>query len=123
MEETNANNETLWYVAHTRPRCEKKIVEYCRREGLPTTLPLYKSVKKYRGKVLTFHSAAVCGPRTRVFRCLRLFLPSGERWRKGGGRIKGLAWNRLCRGGWRVGKFKAQRTKLKGMAKLHTRRT
>ena len=55
MDETNANNETLWYVAHTRPRCEKKIVEYCRREGLPTTLPLYKSVKKYRGKVLTFH--------------------------------------------------------------------
>lgn len=46
--------ETLWFVAHTRPRCEKKLVEYCRRESLPTTLPLYKSVKKYRGKTVTF---------------------------------------------------------------------
>ncbi len=46
--------ETLWFVAHTRPRCEKKLVEYCRREALPTTLPLYKSVKKYRGKTVTF---------------------------------------------------------------------
>jgi len=43
-----------WFVAHTRPRCEKKLVEYCEREGLPTTLPLYRSVKKYRGKKVTF---------------------------------------------------------------------
>ncbi len=43
-----------WYVAHTRPRCEKKLAEYCSREGLKVTLPLYKSVKKYPGKIVTF---------------------------------------------------------------------
>ena len=46
--------ELAWYVAHTRPRCEKKLAEYCTREGCSVTLPLYKSVKKYPGKVVTF---------------------------------------------------------------------
>ena len=43
-----------WYVAHTRPRCEKKLVDYCQREGFETKLPLYRSVKKYRGKTAVF---------------------------------------------------------------------
>jgi transcriptional antiterminator RfaH len=44
----------VWLVAHTRPRCEKKVVGYCEDLGVATTLPLYKSVKKYRGKTVTF---------------------------------------------------------------------
>lgn len=44
----------LWLVAHTRPRCEKKVAEFCQREGLEPTLPLYRSVKTYRGKRLVF---------------------------------------------------------------------
>lgn len=47
--------EVRWLVAHTRPRCEKKVADYCAREGLRTTLPLYRSVKRYRGKKLVFH--------------------------------------------------------------------
>jgi len=47
-------SDLLWHVAHTRPRCEKKLVQYCEREGFQTTLPLYRSVKKYRGKKLVF---------------------------------------------------------------------
>lgn len=43
-----------WYVAHTRPRREKKLADYCRREGFSVTLPLYKSVKNYRGKTVVF---------------------------------------------------------------------
>ncbi len=46
--------EIAWYVVHTRPRCEKKLAEYCKREGLAVTLPCYHSVKKYRGKKVTF---------------------------------------------------------------------
>ncbi len=46
--------ELLWFVAHTRPRCEKKLAEYCERESLAATLPCYRSVKKYRGKKVTF---------------------------------------------------------------------
>lgn len=47
-------SELLWFVAHTRPRCEKKLVQYCAREGFPTTLPLYRSPRKYRGKKVVF---------------------------------------------------------------------
>src|SRR2546427_13034565 len=47
-------NELFWYVAHTRPRREKKLAEYCQREGLLATLPCYRSVHKYRGKTVTF---------------------------------------------------------------------
>lgn len=46
--------ELAWYVAHTRPRCEKKVADFCKREGFHVTLPLFKSLKKYPGKVVTF---------------------------------------------------------------------
>lgn len=51
----DAANPVRWYVAHTRPRREKKLAEYCEREGFSATLPTYRSVKKYRGKTLVFH--------------------------------------------------------------------
>jgi transcription antitermination factor NusG len=46
--------ENLWFVAHVRPRCEKKLQEFCHREGFSTTLPFFKSVKKYRRKKVEF---------------------------------------------------------------------
>jgi transcription antitermination factor NusG len=45
-----------WYVVHTRPRCEKKLVQYCQREHIATTLPCIKRAHKYRGKTATFQS-------------------------------------------------------------------
>ena len=47
-------SEPIWYVAHTRPRREKKLVEYCADLGVATTLPCYQAVHKYRGKKVTF---------------------------------------------------------------------
>jgi transcription antitermination factor NusG len=47
-------NELLWFVAHTRPRCEKKLVRYCERQQFSTTLPCYRAVHKYRGKTVAF---------------------------------------------------------------------
>jgi len=47
-------DELLWFVAHTRPRCEKKLAQYAQREGISATLPCYRSVHKYRGKTVTF---------------------------------------------------------------------
>ncbi|MDA1273893.1 MAG: hypothetical protein O2960_07565 [Verrucomicrobia bacterium] len=47
-------SEIIWYVAHTRPRCEKKLADYCERESIAVTLPLFRSVKKYRGKKVVF---------------------------------------------------------------------
>jgi len=47
--------ELDWYVAHVRPRCEKKLVEHGKIYNFSTTLPTYSSTKKDRGKVVTFH--------------------------------------------------------------------
>ncbi len=44
----------LWYVAHTRPRCEKKMLQFCERKNLAVTLPCYRSAHKYRGKMVVF---------------------------------------------------------------------
>lgn len=63
----------LWFVAHTRPRCEKKLTDYCARQGWEATLPTYRSVKKYRGKSEVFHKPLFPGY---VF--LRLLLPQRQ---------------------------------------------
>jgi transcription antitermination factor NusG len=47
-------SEVRWFVAHTKPRREKKVVEYCQRHGLAATLPCYDSAHKYRGKTVVF---------------------------------------------------------------------
>jgi len=47
-------SDLLWFVAHTKPRCEKKLVEYCKRNALAATLPCYDSAHKYRGKTVVF---------------------------------------------------------------------
>jgi transcription antitermination factor NusG len=47
-------SEQRWFVAHTRPRREKKLMAYCERQGLAATLPCYESAHKYRGKTVVF---------------------------------------------------------------------
>lgn len=46
--------ELLWFVAHTKPRREKRLVEHCQRQSIATTLPCYSSAHKYRGKTVVF---------------------------------------------------------------------
>lgn len=41
-------------MAHTRPRREKKLVDYCLRQTIAATLPCYDSAHKYRGKTVVF---------------------------------------------------------------------
>ena len=48
-------SQLLWYCVHTRPRCEKKLLQYCEREQLHACLPCYRAAHKYRGKVVLFH--------------------------------------------------------------------
>jgi len=47
-------SELRWFVAHTRPRTEKKLAEYCARHAILATLPCYDSPHKYRGKTVVF---------------------------------------------------------------------
>lgn len=44
----------LWFAAHTRPRREKKLAQYCERAELAVTLPCYRAAHKYRGKTVVF---------------------------------------------------------------------
>lgn len=41
-------------MAHTRPRREKKLVEFCQRQSIAATLPCVDSAHKYRGKTVVF---------------------------------------------------------------------
>lgn len=61
MVDAPASDAVIWFVAHTRPRCEKKVVHYCADLGFQTTLPCYKSVRKYRGKKVTFEKPLFAG--------------------------------------------------------------
>jgi transcriptional antiterminator RfaH len=47
-------SELPWFVAHTKPRREKKLVQHCLRHGIAVTLPCYNSAHKYRGKTVVF---------------------------------------------------------------------
>ena len=47
-------SDLFWFVAHTRPRCEKKLLQFCEREGLFASLPCYRAVHKCRGKTVVF---------------------------------------------------------------------
>ena len=47
-------SELFWFVAHTRPRREKKLFDYCSRLGIFASLPCYDSAHKYRGKTVVF---------------------------------------------------------------------
>jgi transcriptional antiterminator RfaH len=51
---TSAAGVLRWFVAHTKPRCEKKLLACCQREKMAATLPCYSSVHKYRGKSVVF---------------------------------------------------------------------
>ena len=44
-----------WFVAHTKPRCEKKLKLWCDSKSIINSLPTYPSAHKYRGKEVTFH--------------------------------------------------------------------
>lgn len=48
-------DESIWHVAHTRPRCEKKLRHWCQREAFICHLPTFPSVRKYLRKEVTFH--------------------------------------------------------------------
>lgn len=44
-----------WHVLHTRPRCEKKLEDYCRVYRLEHYLPLRKEVKVYQRRKVEVH--------------------------------------------------------------------
>ncbi|NLH93921.1 MAG: hypothetical protein GX466_06860 [Candidatus Cloacimonetes bacterium] len=61
-----------WEVIHTKPRCEKKLAEYARRNGITYYLPQMDSKRVYQRRVVSFtkpmfpsYLFCVLGPRSR----------------------------------------------------------
>lgn len=54
FDQVQEETDVVWYVAHTRPRCEKKLRLYLDREMIYNVLPTIQSVHKYRGKTVSF---------------------------------------------------------------------
>lgn len=50
-----ADTGSPWWVIHTRPRCEKKMDEWFRRQGMEHYLPVRPKIRLYPGKQVTFH--------------------------------------------------------------------
>jgi len=42
----------LWTAAHTKPRCEKVVAEYCDRHDLSFYLPLRRRAKRYQRRLV-----------------------------------------------------------------------
>lgn len=54
VDDFQSDTKSLWHVLHVRPRCEKKVADYCKVEGVEHYLPLRKESKIYqRRKVVT----------------------------------------------------------------------
>ena len=50
-----------WVVAHTRPRCEKKLADAARRAGAHVYLPLQAKMHRYGARERTFSSPLFAG--------------------------------------------------------------
>jgi transcriptional antiterminator RfaH len=44
-----------WVVVRTRPRCEKKLLDYCSYHGVTAYLPLRRSVRRYPSRTVEFN--------------------------------------------------------------------
>jgi transcription antitermination factor NusG len=51
----------MWNVLHVRPRCEKRIAEYCGVHALPHYLPLREETKIYQRRKVTVHKPVFPG--------------------------------------------------------------
>ena len=50
---TDSGGVAEWHVLHVKPRCEKKMAEYCQAQGLECELPLRQETKIYQRRKVT----------------------------------------------------------------------
>lgn len=50
-----------WVVVHARPRCEKKLAEAARQNGIRVYLPVYVRTHRYGGRIRRFSSPLFTG--------------------------------------------------------------
>lgn len=58
---TVGETESLWHVLHVKPRCEKKMADYCSAHTLTCELPLREETKVYQRRRVTVHKPVFPG--------------------------------------------------------------
>ncbi len=53
--------DKAWVVAHTRPRCEKKLISFCQMHSIHTYLPLLETTHRYGGRIRRFSKPLFTG--------------------------------------------------------------
>ncbi len=48
------DGERVWWVVHARPRCEKKVVEFCRSREIYSYLPMLSKKHRYGARVRVY---------------------------------------------------------------------
>ena len=56
-----ADNEPVWHVLHVKPRCEKKMGEYCDAHAVTCEVPLREETKVYQRRRVTVHKPVFPG--------------------------------------------------------------
>jgi len=56
-----SKGDRLWHVLHVKPRCEKKLAEYCRNHGVINDLPLREETKVYQRRKVTVQKPVFTG--------------------------------------------------------------
>lgn len=51
----------VWYVLYLRPRCEKRVADYCRANGVSHFLPLRRETKIYQRRKVTVDKPLFAG--------------------------------------------------------------
>ncbi len=51
----SSKSQPLWWVIHSRPRCEKKMAEWLNDRECPSSLPLRRQRRDYASKSVVFH--------------------------------------------------------------------
>lgn len=52
-DQTTAGVAPVWYVVHVKPRCEKKLADYCAKNTVTCDLPLREETKIYQRRKVT----------------------------------------------------------------------
>ena len=60
-QEQDATGGPLWHVLHVKPRCEKKLADYCAAHGITAELPLREETKIYQRRRVTVHKPVFPG--------------------------------------------------------------
>lgn len=61
VQDAGEGEEARWHVVHAKPRCEKKLADYCLAHAVECDLPLRAETKIYQRRKVTVHKPVFPG--------------------------------------------------------------